>query len=156
MPCNWELYELQVIVFTKAVEAGSRGLAGAGAKFFAVTLDLHTLGINDFKGSGLYCDFASVFNQLIKRKAIPFACRQKGNEGNHFSRVQDAQKNAENLPGAKLYVQSRTGINQDNILPLNFTEPGVLLQGVKVRSALYKNNDYYIYLEGYEASPLNF
>ena len=156
MACNWELYELRVIVFTNTVEAGSRGLAGQGPKFFAVTLDLLTLGISDFKGSGSYCDFPSVFNQLIQRKAIPFACRQKENEGNHFGRVQVAQRNAEFLPGAKLYVQFRTGINPNNQQPEKFTEPGVLLMGVTVKSAMFKNNGYYIYLEGNEARPLNF
>jgi hypothetical protein len=156
MGCNWELFELRVIVFTNAVEAGSRGLAGQGPKFFSVTLDLLTLGIGNFKGSGLDCDFKSVFDQLIKQKAIKFNCRQAENEGGHFGRVQAAERNKEMLPGAKLYVHVRGGLNSQNVYPEKFTEPGVLLKGVTIRSAVVNNGSYYIYLEGYEASQLNF
>jgi hypothetical protein len=154
--CNWELYELRVIVFTNAAEGGSRGLVGAGPKFFSVTLDIPKLGIGEFKGSGLDCNFTVVFNELIKRKALAFACRQKDNDGNHFSRVQAAQRNKENLPGAKLYVHLRGGISPKNIYPEKITELGVLLLGVTVKTSVLNKDVFYIHLEGNEASPVNF
>ena len=79
MSCNWEFFELRVIVFTKAIEAGGRGLAGQGPKFFSVTLDLRSLGIPDFQGSNYTCNFTTIFSQLISKRAIPFACSQKNN-----------------------------------------------------------------------------
>jgi len=152
MSCNWEFFELRVIVFTKAIEAGGRGLAGQGPKFFSVTLDLRSLGIPDFQGSNYTCNFTTIFSQLISKRAIPFACSQKNNEQGNFGIVEAAGRNKEILPAAKLYVHNQ---KQSDGVSVS-TGFGVLLQGVKVISTFVNNGDYYMHLSGHEASSLNF
>jgi hypothetical protein len=144
-----------VIVFTTAIEGGVRGLVGRGPKFFEVKLELAMLGLGEFEGSGTECNFKTVFNGIIKRQALAFTCHQKDNEGNHFGRVQAAQRNNETLPGAKLYVNVRRSDNSGNILP-EVTGLGVLFTGVTISFAQIYKEKFYISFTSSKTSPVNF
>lgn len=156
MGCNWELYEFRVRVFYKLGDKsiprhGSR-YVGVGSQFFDVFPDLKTLGIGNFQGSNNNCDFKSVFNQLIKLKMIPFNCPQGSNTGNHFSRIQIAERDKEHLPAAKLYVHKRN----DSELSSETTGIGIWMEGVDVVFTSASNGAYYIQLIGDDAGSVNY
>ncbi len=152
MPCNWELFELRVTVWTpNAVRARGRGYAGHGVKFWAVVPDLRRFGISGFQGNNNYCGFESVFNRLIQRHAIAFSCRQGGLHLSSFSRLKTAEQKLELLPAAKLYVHRRDQPDSSS----DMEGVGVLLENVTAEAST-TNGDYYIVLTANSAKPLNY
>lgn len=156
MGCNWELYELKLIVWVKGKKVLTRGFIGNGLTFYSVTLDFHTLGINGFKGSNNHCDFKSVFNELARLKFIPFMIGKGGpqyyNPMSHFGRLQTAEKNNETLPAAMLYVHTRTQGDAAS----QTTGLGVLLEGVTVGFTAAGESGAYAHLFADSASTRNF
>ena len=152
MGCNWELFELRVVVFTNGVRASGRGFAGQGATFEAIYLNLRTLGISDFRGSNNSCDFQSVFNELIKLKTLPFNFTQNGDVSNYFGKIESAQRNKEKFPAAKLYVHRHDQSGEHS----KSAGVGVLLEDVQVDFTNINNGRYHIHLSGGSARPVNY
>lgn len=146
MGCNWELFEMRVIVWP------NEGNVSEGLFFVDVYPDLRSLGIADFKGQNDFCDFRSVFSQLVKLKAIPFTCKQKTNPGGSFARIQSAESKNELLLGAKLYVHRR---DQSEFVTIE-SGIGVMLDDVKVAFTSAHNGNYYAQLFGKTAKGENF
>lgn len=152
MPCNWELFELRVTVWTPpAMKASGRGYAGAGVKFWSVSPDLRRFGIGGFQGHNNDCDFESVFKQLVQKRAIVFSCSSNGSNQSGFTRLKNAEQKLELLPAAKLYVHRRDESDIDSDL----RGVGVLLERVQAHAST-ANGGYYIDLSAGAASPLNF
>lgn len=147
MGCNWELFELRVIVWP------NEGQFSQGLFFVDVYPDLRTLGLPDFEGHNDFCNFRPVFNQLIKLKTLPFACRQKSNPGTEFARIQTAERTNELLLGAKLYVHRRDKSEFDTT---NINGVGIVLDDVKVAFTSINNGSYYAQLFGNSARRENF
>lgn len=156
MGCNWELYELKLIVWVKGTKAPTRGFAGLGVTFYSVTLDFHTLGISGFQGNNNHCDFKSVFGELKRMKFIPFMIGKGGpahyDPMSHFGRLQTAEKNKEKLPAAMLYVHMR----RQEDMTSQTTGLGVLLEGVTVGFTATSQGGAYAHLFGDTASTRNF
>ena len=151
MGCNWELFELRVIVWPNDAKPPNVPI-GQGLFFIGVYLDLRTLGIADFEGRNDYCNFKTVFSHLIQLKALPFTCKQKTNPGPEFGRVQAPERNNELLIGAQLYVHRR---DQSEIASIT-TGIGVMLDDVNVAFTSVNNGIYYVQLFGKKASRVNF
>ncbi|MEZ5584665.1 MAG: hypothetical protein R3F37_19550 [Candidatus Competibacteraceae bacterium] len=152
MSCNWELLELRVVIWTKAIKSPFRGYAGQGVMFYGVFPDIQSLGIGSFQGQNNSCNFRQVFSELVKLKKIPFNCSKndKYNQSS-FLRIQTAEHNNELLPGAKLYVHRR---NQSD-LASKTTGEGIVLDNVKISLTTAAQKSYYIYLLGDSASLVN-
>lgn len=156
MGCNWELFELRVEVFYKLGDKakpnhGAR-YVGSGSTFFRVFPDLKTLGIGEFEGKNNDCNFKSVFNQLIKLKMLHFNCSQSSNPGNHFSRMQVAERDKEHLPAAKMYVVRSDQAEQT----AKTTGLGIWMEGVDVVFTYANSGAYHIELIGDRAGAINF
>jgi hypothetical protein len=145
MSCNWDLYELRVVVFHPHHDV-------MAMRFWKVYPDLGSLGINDFQGSNDSCNFKSVFSELATLKTIPFSFRKitLGIYGNPFNIAQVCEQNKVTLRAAKLYVHRR---NQSDISSLT-TGIGVLLDRVTIPYTAAVPN-YYVYLSGEKASLVN-
>jgi len=152
MSCNWELLELRVVIWTKAIKSPFRGYAGQGVMFYGVFPDIQSLGIGGFQGQNNSCNFRQVFSELVKLKTIPFSCSKndKYNQ-NSFLIIQTAERNNELLPGAKLYVHRR---NQSD-LASKTTGEGIVLDNVKISLTAAAQQSYYIDLLGDSASLVN-
>lgn len=151
MGCNWELFEMRVIVWPSDVKS-PQGQIGQGLFFVDVYPDLRSFGIPDFQGHNDQCNFSSVFSQLIKFKALHFSCRQKNNQGGEFARVQKAEQDNETLLGAQLYVHRRDRSEMDTIM----TGIGMMLDDVTVAFTSAHNGIYHAQLFGKKASRVNF
>lgn len=152
MSCNWELLELRVVIWTKAIKSPFRGYAGQGVMFYGVFPDIQSLGIGSFQGQNNSCNFRQVFSELVKLKKIPFNCSKndKYNQSS-FLRIQTAERNNELLPGAKLYVHRR----DQSDLASKTTGKGIVLDNVKISLTTATQKSYYIYLLGDSASLVN-
>jgi hypothetical protein len=123
MECNWELFELILVVYPKAQKLHSGRIVGEGWQFDNVTLELRSLGIADFHGVKHTCNFADVFGQLAKRKLIkasfPGQVKLSYEDALHnlrtttrdqrstFQLLQKAEKDQKKLTAANLYVARR-------------------------------------------------
>ena len=70
MQCNWELFELRVVIYGHF--NASQPLKDIWWQFFNVSVDLKTLSMSDFQGVGNTCNFRQIFSQLAGLKLIPF------------------------------------------------------------------------------------
>lgn len=153
MSCNWELFELRMVIWIKAIKSPFRGYAGQGVMFYGVFPDTQSLGISSFQGQNSGCNFRQVFSELVKLKTIPFNCSKNDNYNqSSFLRIQTAEHNNELLPGAKLYVHRR---NQSD-LASKTTGEGIVLDNVKISHTVAAKQSYYIDLLGDSASLVNF
>ncbi len=153
MSCNWELYELRIRVWIKAEKYPHRGYFGHGMMFWNVRLThFDTLSIPEFKpDSKGFCNFKTVFDRLIKLKAIPFECPSSSDNQGPFGRLQTAHRNKEAFSAAVLFLHRR----DQSDLASETTGIGVLLEGVSV-PLTDAQPVYHAHLTGNSASPVNF
>ncbi|HLA95422.1 MAG TPA: hypothetical protein VK612_06855 [Pyrinomonadaceae bacterium] len=151
MPCNWELFEMRVIVYIDKPRSPAE-FSGEGLFFMNVFPDLRSLGIADFKGQNDVCDFRSVFSQLVELKTIPFTCRNKDNSSSVFARMQLAERENENLMGARLYVHRR---DRSEFISIE-SGIAVTMDDVKVGFTANNNGSFYVHLFGNKAKGENF
>jgi hypothetical protein len=123
-------------------------------KFFNVRVDLRSLGLGDFQGSGEACNFKTVFSELAKLKIIPFSFASERLEKGRpdFGNLQGGQLSNSTLRAAKLYVHRRDQSDHSS----DTTGVGVLLESVKVATALKSEKGYYAILTGDSANLVNF
>ena len=164
MGCNWEMYELRLMVWTTAKKspAGRFTRGQVGVQFDSVGLDLATLSMQSVtpKDSTDACSFKAIFDQLAKLKTIPFGFSRKIiktdrfylDPPTHFMRLQTAEQKNEVLPAAVLYVHKRGQSDHTSIT----TGIGVLLEDVTVTFTSSDQNSYYVQLFGASGKTVNF
>ncbi len=156
MPCNWELYELRMVIFIRGEKNKSTGNFSGEVywEFLNVRVDLRSLGLGDFQGSGDACNFKTVFSELVKLKIIPFSfANERLEKGKpNFDNLRAGQSSNSTLRAAKLYVHRRDQSDHSS----DTTGVGVLLEGVKVAIALKSDKGYYVTLTGDSANQVNF
>jgi len=155
MGCNWELFELRVVIFMRG-ERSKQGGNFTGQvlwEFKNVSVDLKSLGIADFKGSGDFCNFRNVFTEMVKTQMIPFSFgkQQPQSDRLQFENLQAAERNSRKFPAAKLYVHRRNASDQ---VSLDAGE-GVLLGTVSVDLTAVSQGIHYVQLSGEKASLVN-
>lgn len=155
MGCNWELYELRVLIFSRGTKIPLFGnfVGKTEWEFFNVMLDLPSLGIAGFQGSGLACNFQSVFSQLANMKKLPFGFTSEvfRQDKLNFGNLEAAFKTKTTLRSAKLYVHRRD--TSDSIT--SATGPGVLLETVTIDYAA-RTPHFDVRLSGKSANTINF
>lgn len=155
MGCNWELFELRVVVFMRGERNRQNGNFSGQIlwEFHNVTIDLRSLGLADFKGSGEYCNFKTVFTELVKAQMIPFSFggEKFRSDRLNFGNLQAAERNGRKFTAAKLYVHRR---NQPSEASLESGE-GVLLGTVSVDFTAIAKGSHYVQLSGEKASLVN-
>ena len=156
MPCNWELYELRMEIFIRGEKNKSTGNFSGEVywEFLNITVDLRSLGLGDFQGSGEACNFKTAFSELVKLKMIPFSfARERLEKGKpNFDNLRAGQMSNSTHRAAKLYVHRRDQSDHSS----DTTGVGVLLEGVKVVIALKSDKGYYVTLIGDSANRVNF
>jgi hypothetical protein len=135
MPCNWELYELRVVIYLRGTKIPITGnfLGETQWEFFNVSVNLSSLGIAGFQGNGLSCNFKSVFSQLANLRKLPFGFTSERIRSNrlNFGNLEEAYKKGLTLGAAKLYVHRRDLSD----FVSSAVGPGILLEIVTLDSA---------------------
>jgi hypothetical protein len=118
-----------------------------------VSLDLKSLAIADFKGSGDFCNFRNVFAEMVKTQTIPFSFgkQQPQSDRLQFGNLQTAEGSGRKFPAAKLYVHRR---NTPDQVSLDAGE-GVLLDTVSVDFTAVSQGLHYVQISGQRASLVN-
>lgn len=155
MGCNWELFELRVVIFMRGEGNKQTGNFTGQIlfEFHNVTVDLKALGIADFKGSGDFCNFRNVFTEMVKTQMIPFGFGKQGQRSDRlqFGNLQAAEKNGVKFTAAKLYVHRR---DQPEEINLEVGE-GVLLGTVSVDFTAVNQGNHTVWLSGAKARLVN-
>jgi hypothetical protein len=151
MTCNWELFELRVVIYRPPVPP-KVGPGDIWFEFFNVSVDLGTLGMGDFQGSNDQCNFRYVFSQLAGLKTIPFRFSEEKIRSDrlNFGNLQAAERNKLKFSAAKLYVHRRDQTDQTSLS----TGVGVLLRTISVDFTVPKPN-FYVQLSGDTGSVVN-
>lgn len=130
MGCNWELFELRVVVFMRGERNRQNG-----------------------NFSGQILNFKTVFTELVKAQMIPFSFggEKFRSDRLNFGNLQAAERNGRKFTAAKLYVHRR---NQPSEASLESGE-GVLLGTVSVDFTAIAQGSHYVQLSGEKASLVN-
>lgn len=155
--CNWELFELRVAMYLRGEKIAKSGnfLGVPSWEFFNVQVDLKSLGIAGFQSAGANnCNFKTVFNDLIKRKKIPFGYPLNAAGANrlNFDNLRSADRNSLPVKAAKLYVHER---DLDDYTS-SVIGVGILLENVRVSNTKADAIGYFAELSGASANPVNF
>ncbi len=150
MACNWELYELRVLIFHRGKK--NPVIMEANWEFGNVSIDFRHLGIPGFSGNGLNCNFKTVFSRLANMKQIPFFFNSEipSAKKYNFDNLVAAYKNNVTLGVAKLYVHRRDSFD----LVTSVTGPAILLETVTVEYAV-KSSRFDARLSGQLANVVN-
>ena len=150
MTCNWELYELRVVIYRPS--PGGKDPGDIWYEFFNVSVDLRSFGMSDFQGSNNQCNFRDVFGQLAALRTIPFSFPKERIASNrlNFSNLQAAERNKAGYNIAKLYVHRRDQDDRTSLLH----GVGVILERVYVDFTA-PTPLFYAILSGSSASVVN-